>query len=128
MTSYAVVGLFALLGVLYVGGAIIASRLLGTQGRDYKHKHVPYECGVLPYGDARIQFKVGYYLYALVFMIFDVEALFLFPCLRIYRSVCDGDYADILSGAQVMIELVIFIGILGLGLLFAWRKGALKWE
>ncbi len=127
MTDYAVVGLFALLGILYVGGAIVASRLLGTKGRDYKHKHVPYECGVLPYGTARIQFKVGYYLFALVFMIFDVEALFLFPCVSIFRDVCDGEIAT-LAAIQVMLELLVFIGILGLGLLFAWRKGVLKWE
>ena len=127
MSSYSVVSLFALLGVLYVGGAILGSRLLGTKGRDAKHKHVPYECGVLPYGNARIQFKVGYYLIALVFMVFDVEALFLFPCLSIYREVCEGGIPG-LTGMQVMLELAVFIGVLGLGLLFAWRKGVLKWE
>ena len=127
MPSYAVLGLFALLGIVYVGGAIVASRLVGTKGKDSKHKHVPYECGVLPFGSARIQFKVGYYLFALVFMIFDVESLFLFPCMAIYSDVCNGKIPG-LEGVQVMIELAVFIGILGLGLLFAWRKGVLKWE
>ncbi|NRA37036.1 MAG: NADH-quinone oxidoreductase subunit A [Planctomycetes bacterium] len=150
MPDYSVISLFVILGVVYVGGAILGSRLLGTKGKDYKHKHVPYECGVLPYGSARIQFKIGYYLFALVFMVFDVEALFLFPCVVVYKdlvqpAVVTSDAADVVAsavgsaagnaaqaasigGTQVMLELLVFIAILGLGLLFAWKKGILEWE
>lgn len=126
MDSYAVIGLFLLFGVVYVGGAIVASRLIAPRG-DGAHKHVPYECGIVPTGSARIQFSIGYYLFALVFMVFDVEALFLFPCVKIYRAVIDGNIPG-LTGVQVMLEILVFVAILVMGLAFAWRKRALEWQ
>ncbi len=143
MSDYAIISLFAILGIVYVGGAIVGSRLLGTKGRDSKFKHVPIECGVLPYGSARIQFKIGYYLFALVFMVFDVEALFLFPCVVVYKEAVQSASTPIagevaaagqaiqaagVGGTQVMLELLVFLAILALGLLFAWKKGILEWE
>jgi NADH-quinone oxidoreductase subunit A len=77
-------------------------------------------------GNARIQFKVGYYLFALLFLVFDIEALFLFPVLANFREIMSGNTP--LSPVVVIVDLVIFIAILVSGLAYAWKKGILKWE
>jgi NADH-quinone oxidoreductase subunit A len=86
----------------------------------------PYECGMETIGNARIQFKVGYYLFALLFLVFDIEALFLFPVMMNFKEIMAGHTA--LSPVIVLIDLAIFIAILVSGLAYAWKKGILKWE
>ncbi|MCI5140101.1 MAG: NADH-quinone oxidoreductase subunit A, partial [Candidatus Electrothrix sp. AR1] len=80
-----------------------------------------------PIGGARIRFKVAYYIFALLFLLFDIETLFLFPCVKIFRAVVNGEIAGI-THQLVFMELSIFIFILFSGLLYAWRKGVLVWE
>ncbi len=136
MESYSLIGIFAILGILYVGGAILVSRILGPKGATGEaagKKFQPYECGIDPTGSARIQFRIGYYLFALVFMVFDVESLFLFPCAKIFNAVASPDStlpeaAANIGQGQILIELLVFVSILGLGLIFAWRKKVLEWE
>ena len=77
-------------------------------------------------GNARIQFKVGYYLFALLFLVFDIEALFLFPVMMYFKQIVTGQAG--LSPAIVIIDLAIFMAILVSGLAYAWKKGILKWE
>ena len=77
-------------------------------------------------GNARIQFKVGYYLFALLFLVFDIEALFLFPVMMNFKEIMAGHTA--LPPSVVVIDLIIFIAILVSGLAYAWKKGILKWE
>ena len=81
-------------------------------------KEKPYECGMQIFGESRIQFEIKYYLYALLFLIFDIEVIFLFPWAVVYNKL----------GLFALIEALIFIAILIRGLLYAWRKGALKWQ
>ena len=81
-------------------------------------KNSTYECGVETYGDSWTQFKAQYYLFALIFVIFDIEAVFLFPWAVAYRQL----------PLFALVEAVIFIAILFVGLIYAWRKGALKWQ
>jgi|SRR5438309_11077246 NADH:ubiquinone oxidoreductase subunit 3 (subunit A) len=76
-----------------------------------------YESGMVPIGDAWIQYHIQYYLYGLIFVIFDVEVLFLYPWAVVFRHV----------GVNALIEVVIFILILFIGLIYAWRRGALRW-
>ena len=92
------------------------SRLLQRQvfGRD---KLMPYECGVEPIGDARERFSVRFYIVAMLFLVFDVETIFLFPWAIIYDKLA-------LFG---LVEMLLFIGILVVGYYYAWRKGALEW-
>jgi len=127
MKEYAPLILFLVLGPVIAGSAILAGKLLGFQSPDSDRKRSAYECGVEPFGNARIQFKAGYYLFALLFLVFDIEALFLFPCLKILRGVVTGQAANVPSGL-IFIELGIFIVILFIGWAYAWRKGALEWE
>jgi NADH-quinone oxidoreductase subunit A len=81
-------------------------------------KSSTYECGLETIGDTWVQFKAQYYLYALIFVVFDVEVAFLFPWAIAYNKL----------GLYALLEMVIFIAILLGGLLYAWRKGALEWR
>jgi NADH-quinone oxidoreductase subunit A len=95
---------------------LLVSRLVSR--RVYgEAKNQPYECGVDPIGEARERFSVRYYLVAMLFLVFDVETVFLIPWAIIYDQLA-------LFG---LIEMLIFIGILVVGYFYAWRKGALEW-
>ena len=126
ISEYYVLGFFLFLGAFIAAAAIIIGKLLGFASKDSKNKYAPYECGMETYGNARIQFKVGYYLFALLFLIFDIEALFLFPILTQFKTIMAGE--TLLVPIIVFIDLVIFVAILFFGLAYAWKKGILKWE
>lgn len=125
-SEYFVLGFFLFLGTFIAAAAIIIGKLLGFASKDSKNKFAPYECGMETYGNARIQFKVGYYLFALLFLIFDIEALFLFPILTQFKTIMAGETP--LVPFIVFIDIVIFVAILTFGLAYAWKKGILKWE
>ena len=109
--------LFFIVAVVLVGGALIFSTLVPPHSTN-PQKSEPYECGIPTQGKTWLQFNVGYYLFAILFLVFDVETVFLFPWAVIMKSV----------GWAGFIEILIFFLILGLGLLYAWKKHALIWE
>ena len=113
---------FPILIFLAIAGAIavamvVGSMLLATQRPD-SEKLSPYECGFEPFEDARIRFDVRYYLVAILFIIFDLEVAFLFPW-----AVSLGDI-----GLFGFWSMVVFLGVLTVGFIYEWRKGALEWE
>ncbi len=126
LSEYFILIFFLLLGAVVAGGAIIVGKLLGYKSKDTKNKFLPYECGMKTFGNARIQFKVGYYLFALLFLVFDIEALFLFPVLTNFRACMAGN--TVLMPIIVFGDLTLFILVLVSGLAYAWKKGILKWE
>ena len=81
-------------------------------------KDSAYECGELPVGQPWVRFRVAYYVFAIIFVVFDVETVFLYPWAVIFRKL----------GVYGFVEMTVFVGILVLGLAYAWRKGALKWS
>ena len=103
--------------LLLVTAALVIAKLIGPRSFN-PQKEEPYECGMVTRGDTWMQFKVGYYLFAILFLIFDVEAMFLFPW-----AVIVGDL-----GHAALTNVLFFLGILILGLAYAWRKGALEWK
>ena len=103
-----------LLGVTALG----VNRLL-MPFRPNQVKNATYECGNEPIGDAQIRYNVRFYIFALLYVVFAVEAAFLFPWAVVFRSI---------EGMLPLGEAVVFIGILVLALAYAWRKGALKWD
>jgi NADH-quinone oxidoreductase subunit A len=107
---------FVVLAVAFVFGGLAASHLLAPS-RPGAVKNRPYECGEETIGSSRIQFNVGYYLFALLFLVFDVEAAFLYPWAVVFRRV----------GVVGLIEVGLFMAVLIIGLAYAWRKGALEW-
>ena len=108
--------LLIICGVLFAGGTILVSRFFVPHTYN-PQKLEAYECGIPTQGTSWIQFNVGYYLFALIFLIFDVEIVFLYPWAVVLREV----------GMLAFVEILFFIFILFLGLLYAWKKGALKW-
>lgn len=106
-----------LTGVLLVFAALLIARLVGPRSFT-SMKSDPYECGIPTRGESMIQFKAGYYLFAILFLMFDVETVFLFPWASMCRSL----------GSGALLSVGVFLLILVLGLAYAWRKGALKWE
>ncbi len=108
---------FFLAAVFLVGFAITFAHFLApTSENDQKAES--YECGVPTQGITWLQFNVGYYLFAILFLIFDVETVFIFPWAVVFREV----------GMVAFVEILIFFFILILGLLYAWKKHALIWE
>ena len=102
--------------ITFSGIAILLARLV-LKGTKNKQKAEPYECGIPTKGKTWIQLNVGYYLFALIFLIFDVELVFLYPWAVVAKSL----------GWIALIEIVIFFFILFIGFLYAHKKGALKW-
>lgn len=126
MSEYIILSIFLFLGAFIAAAATLTGLLLGYRTKNTKNKMAPYECGMQTIGNARIQFKVGYYLFALLFLVFDIEALFLYPVLMNFKEIMAGNTP--LAPAVVIIDLVIFMAILVSGLAYAWKKGILKWE
>jgi NADH:ubiquinone oxidoreductase subunit 3 (subunit A) len=115
--DYVAVLIAAILGFLLVGGALAANRILAPREAT-RPKGLTYECGMLPIRSSRSQVHFRYYLFAILFLIFDIEAVFLFPWAV--------SFVDI--GQSAFYEMLVFIAILGFGLLYAWKKGVLRWR
>ena len=115
--DYLYIFIFLLLGIAFVGAAFAVSWLLRPNAPN-AIKESPYECGEIVHGTSRLQFNVRYYLFTLMFVIFDVEVLFVIPWAVVFRQM----------GVLAYVEMVVFILILILGLAYAWRKGALEWQ
>ncbi len=116
MSPWIYVGLFFLVGLIIPVGAIAAAWLLAPK-RPNSIKQSTYECGIETVGDSWVQFKAQYYIFALVFLVFDVETVFLFPW-----AVKLGQL-----GLFAVMEGILFILILIAGLTYTWRKGMLEW-
>ena len=120
--DYITVLVFMAVGALIVGGSLLASTLLRPNHPNQTKSEI-YECGINPVGGGWSQSHIRYYIFALLFLIFDVEAVFIFPwAIRV------EDFAGAGLGGFILVEMVIFIVILLLGLVYAIRKGVLRWE
>ncbi|HLC35668.1 MAG TPA: NADH-quinone oxidoreductase subunit A, partial [Anaerolineales bacterium] len=115
--AWSVVGIFMIVAIVLPGAALIMARLLGPK-KPSPIKQQTYECGVETVGESWVQFKAQYYVYALAFVVFDVEVVFLYPWARAYGQL----------PIFATLEGALFILILAVGLLYAWRKGALEWQ
>jgi NADH-quinone oxidoreductase subunit A len=120
LKAYLPVLILLLLAIGLGATILVVSYYLGPR-RAERIKGTPYESGVDPTGDARIPFNIRFYLIGILFIVFDVEAVFLYVWAVIYRS-----YLGL--GAYLLVEMALFIGILLLGYVYAWKKGALEWD
>lgn len=116
LEDYALVGLLFVFGLALPVAAIVAASILGPR-KPSKIKNDIYECGMETFGPSWVQFKVQYYIFALVFVVFDIEMVLLFP------------FAVAFDALQfyAIIEVAVFILILAAALVYAWKKGALEW-
>jgi NADH-quinone oxidoreductase subunit A len=121
LANYFPILLFLAIGTAVGVGALVASgvlaRLSGSQNPD-SEKLSPYECGFEAFEDARMKFDVRYYLVAILFILFDLEIAFLFPWAIVLRDI----------GWFGLIAMLVFLGILVVGFIYEWKKGALEWE
>jgi NADH-quinone oxidoreductase subunit A len=116
--GYAVVGLLAVVGVLFVAAAFGGNRLLRPHAPT-PEKLLAYECGVDPVGEGWAHTQIRYYVYTFLYVIFAVDAVYLFPWATVFAA--PG------FGAGTLVEMFVFIGFLAVGLLYAWKKGVLEW-
>ena len=115
--NWMVVLILPIMGALAVGAVFFASRFIAPK-RPSKIKNEPYECGIPPEPFRWSQIRIRYYVFAILFIIFDIEAVFLFPWAVVYLE----------SSPIVFYEMLIFIGVLFFGIVYSWRKGVLQWK
>jgi NADH-quinone oxidoreductase subunit A len=120
LANYAPLLLMFLLAAGLAAVLIVASSLVGRHLRT-RAKDESYECGVKPTGDAREPYSVHFYMVAMVFILFDIEAIFLYPWAIIYRQLN-------LHGAFGFVEMMVYVLILVVGYIYLWKKGALDWK
>lgn len=115
--NYLIVAIFLFLGILLPVGALTFGRFLRPNNpTDVKRE--TYESGLKPFGSSWVQFNVKYYLYAIMFVVFDVETVFLYPWAVAYDKL----------GLFALVEMLIFIVLLVIGLVYAWKKKVLEWN
>jgi len=117
LENYLPILIFLTIGILVGAGAMAAGFVLG-ENRPGAEKGAPYECGFEAFESARMKFDVRYYLVAILFIIFDLEIAFLFPWAVVLESL----------GMVGFVAMFIFLGILVVGFIYEWKKGALEWE
>ena len=106
-----------LIGIVFIASTLGVANLLAPRIRT-RTKETVYECGMVPIGQGWNQMNLRYYLYAILFLVFEIEAVFLFPWAVVNRRL----------GPVVFFEVMLFLGMLLFGLVYAWKKGMLRWE
>ena len=117
LTEYAGLLIFLAIGIAFVGGVFATNYLLRERGHDRLGKSI-YECGMEPIGTPYVSPNIRFYVFALIFVVFDIEAVFLLPWAVQFKSM----------GLVGFVEIISFILILFVAFVVAWRKGALHWE
>ena len=115
--QYLFLGIFLLVAIIFPLLPIILAQVIAPR-KPNPIKNASYECGVETKGDAWVQFKAQYYVYALIFVIFDIEIIFIYPWAVAYRQM----------GLFAFTEMLIFLAILAFGLIYAWKKNVLEWK
>jgi NADH:ubiquinone oxidoreductase subunit 3 (subunit A) len=117
LSDFTKIAFFMFFGIAFVFGSMLVVRLLSTSKYD-PIKSLPYECGMDTIGPTWIQFQNNYFMYALLFLVFDVETVFLFPWAIRFSQL----------GLMAFIEMVLFVAMLLLALWYAWKEGVLEWS
>ncbi|OGW78376.1 MAG: NADH-quinone oxidoreductase subunit A [Omnitrophica bacterium GWA2_52_8] len=115
--QYLFISIFVLFAVVFPLLPILLARVVAPK-KPSPVKNAVYECGLESTGDSWIQYRVQYYIYALIFVIFDVETVFIYPWAVAFKQL----------GLFAFVEMALFIGILAVGLVYAWRKKILEWQ
>ena len=121
LTDYLPILLLLVFAIAFAGANLALTHLLGPK-KPTRAKLSVYESGVQPVGDARQRFTIRFDLIAMLFIIFDIEVVFLYPWEMVFTKFSEN------SGLFILFEMLVFIGILFLGYIYAWKKGGLKWD
>jgi len=117
LTDFGRILIFLLIGAVFTGGGLAASWLLRPR-RPYPDKLSTYECGEEPIGEPWVKFNIRFYVVALIFIVFDVEVVFLFPWALVFKEM----------GMFAFVEMAVFLGVLIVGYAYVWVKGDLDWD
>jgi NADH-quinone oxidoreductase subunit A len=117
LIDYLPILIYFIIAIGLVAVIVLLSELLGKKTH-FPAKDIPYECGMDPIGDARHRYTVRFYVIAMFFIVFDIEAIFFYPWAVVFKPL----------GWFGFVEMLVFIGILAVGLVYVWGKGALEWE
>lgn len=120
--QYIPVLILLVVAVAFTGGMLVASALLGRRGRADRAKNTPYECGMLPIGEGNTRLSVKFHLVAMLFILFDIEVVFLYPWAVVYKQML-RDHANLIFGS-----MLTFLGILFVGYIYAVKKRAFDWR
>jgi NADH-quinone oxidoreductase subunit A len=120
--QYVPVLILAVVAAAFASGTLVASVLFGKLGRRNRVKDTPYECGMLPVGDGNSRLSVKFYLVAMLFILFDIEVVFMYPWAVVYREMLVTN-ANLIFGSMIS-----FLGILFVGYIYALKKGAFDWK
>ena len=121
-TAWAPVVLLLLIGIAFAVGNLVISVLIGPS-RTGPGKEATYESGMVPVGDTRRRFNVLFYIVAMIFLVFDVEIVFMYPWATIFAPKAASP-----MGGLLLVEMVVFVGILLLAYVYAWGKGVFRWD
>ncbi|TAK97646.1 MAG: NADH-quinone oxidoreductase subunit A [Verrucomicrobia bacterium] len=124
LPQYIAVLMLFVLAVAATGGMIVMSMMLGKKGRGSKIKDTAYECGMLPIGEGSTRLSVKFYLVAMLFILFDIEVVFMYPWAVVYKSML----ADEATRNLILGSMISFLGILFVGYLYAVKKRAFDWK
>ena len=119
LPNYAFIGMLLLGAIAFGLGPLFLVWLVAPRKRS-REKGETYECGVLTTGETWVRFRIQYYIFALLFVVFDIETVFLYPW-----AVAYGELGS--AGTFALVEMVVFLGVLAIGLIFAWARGVLRW-
>ena len=122
LTQYLPVLMLGMLVVVFAFGMLVMSVVVGKRGKRPPVKDTPYECGMVPVGEGSTRLSVKFYLVAMLFILFDIEVVFLYPWAVIYQEMLQE------TGALILGAMVSFLGILFVGYVYAVRKGAFDWR
>lgn len=122
LAQYIPVLILGAVAVCFTAGTLVASSLLGKLGKRSRIKDSAYECGMLPIGEGNTRLSVKFYLVAMLFILFDVEVIFLYPWAVVYREMLVKQ-ADFIFGS-----MMVFLGILFVGYIYALKKRAFEWK
>lgn len=121
LADYLPVLLQTLVAIGFAAGMLIASVVFGKIGRRGGVRDAPYECGMLPVGEGAPRFSVKFYLVAMLFVIFDIEVVFMYPWAVQFREL-------VANGHTALLSMAAFVGVLGIAYLYVLKKGALNWK
>src|SRR2546423_1017045 len=122
--QYVPVVMLAIVAALFAGGTLVASVLFGKVGRRNKVKDTPYECGMLPIGEGNSRLSVKFYLVAMLFILFDIEVVFLYPWAVVYKKMLTNPA----TRNMIFVSMISFLGILFVGYVYALKKRAFDWK
>ncbi len=122
MKEYLPIFLQVVVAIGFAASALIVSMILGRSAKTNRTKDSAYECGMNPIGDAQPRFSVKFYLVAMLFILFDIEIVFMYPWAVVYREFL------VQHGSSIFFSMLSFVGILTVGYVYAIKKGALDWK